>query len=129
MERMISNREFIEHTNYSGELYGTSKRAVQDALKTGKLLILEVDIEGVKALNNFDGFEPVFIFIKPPSKQMLIERLSSRGTESVEALKRRLDRADEEMQFAESGSVQFDLTLVNDDLDETYTRLKQFLML
>lgn len=129
MERMISEKEFIEHTRFSENYYGTSKKAVQDALKTGKIFILEVDIEGVKALSNIEEFKPVFIFIKPPSKQMLIERLSSRGTESAETLKRRLDRADEEMKFAESGAVEFDLILVNDDLDETYGNLKRFLML
>ena len=129
MNRMIKNNEFIEHTEFSGNMYGTSKRAIQDALKTGKLCILEVDIEGVKALNNISELKPVFIFINPPSKQMLKERLSSRGTESVEALKRRLDRADDEMRFASSGAVHFDLVLVNDDLDETFARLKNFLML
>lgn len=129
MDRMVKANEFIEHTEFSGNLYGTSKMAVQDALKTGKLFILEVDIEGVKALSTLEGFKPIFIFIKPPSKQLLIERLSSRGTESVEALKRRLDRADDEMKFAENGSVQFDLILVNDDLEETYANLKRFLLL
>lgn len=129
MEKMISDKEFIEHTRFSGNYYGTSKKAVQDALNTGKIFILEVDIEGVKALSSIEEFKPVFIFIKPPSKQMLIDRLSSRGTESAETLKKRLDRADEEMQFAESGVVQFDLVLVNDDLEETYGNLKRFLML
>lgn len=129
MDKMIKSNEFIEHTEFSGNLYGTSKKAVQDALKTGKLFILEVDIEGVKALSNLDGFKPVFIFIKPPSKELLIKRLSSRGTESVEALAKRLERADEEMKFADSGALQFDLILVNDDLDETYGNLKRFLML
>lgn len=129
MEKMIANNEFVEHTEFSGNYYGTSKRAVQDALKTGKLFILEVDIEGVKSLNNLDSFQPIFIFIKPPSKQLLIERLSSRGTESVETLRARLERADDEMKFAESGTVQFDLVLVNDDLEETYKNLKKFLLL
>jgi len=129
MESMIKNNEFIEHTDFSGNLYGTSKKAVQDALKTGKLFIFEVDIEGVRALRNIDFFKPLFIFIKPPSKQMLIERLSSRGTESKETLKKRLERADEEMRFAEDGSLQFDKILVNDDLDETYAQLKEFLKL
>lgn len=129
MERMIKNNEFIEHTEFSGNMYGTSKMAIQAALKTGKLFILEVDIEGVRALNSIDGFRPTFIFIKPPSKQMLIERLASRGTESKEALMKRLERADDELKFAENGEVQFDLILVNDDLEETYAELKAFLNL
>lgn len=129
MEQMISNNEFIEYTEFSGNLYGTSKKAVQEALQTGKLFILEVDIEGVKAISKHAEFKPTFIFIKPPSKEMLIQRLSSRGTESKEALQRRLDRADEELRFASSGAVRFDLTLVNDDLEKTYCNLKKFLSL
>lgn len=129
MEKMIRNNEFIEHTEFSGNLYGTSKMAVQEALNTGKMFILELDIEGVRALSNIDLFKPRFIFIKPPSKQLLIERLSSRGTETVEALKKRLERADEELKFAESGEVQFDEILVNDNLDETYAKLKRSLKL
>lgn len=129
MERMIKSNEFIEHTEFSGNLYGTSKMAVQEALKTGKMFILELDIEGVRSLNSLDIFKPRFIFIKPPSKQLLVERLSSRGTETVEALQKRLDRADEELKFADSGEVQFDEILVNGDLDETYSKLKRSLML
>jgi guanylate kinase len=128
-DRMIANNEFIEHTEFSGNLYGTSKRAIQEALKTDKQFIMEVDVEGVKALNNIEGLNPRFIFIKPPSKQLLMERLSSRGTETVEALKRRLDRADDEIKFSEDGTVQFDLILVNDDLEETYAKLRRFLKL
>ena len=129
MERKIKSNDFVEHTEFSGNLYGTSKKAIKDALDTGKLFILEVDIEGVKSLCNIEGFKPKIIFIKPPSKDLLIKRLSSRGTETVEALKKRLDRADDEMKFAESGVVQFDLILVNDDLDRTYSELEKFLML
>lgn len=129
MEKMIANNEFIEHTEFSGNYYGTSKRAVQDALKTGKLFILEVDIEGVKALSDLEEFKPVFIFIKPPSKKLLEERLRLRGTESEETINRRLARADEEMKFAESGAVQFDLVLENADLNKTYENLKNFLVL
>lgn len=129
MERMIAANEMVEHTEFSGNYYGTSKKAVHDALKTGKLFILELDIEGVKSMSNLKEFQPVFIFIKPPSKQTLTERLWLRGTESIDTLKRRLDHADQELEFAESGSLQFDLILVNDDLDETYKNLKRFLML
>lgn len=129
MRKMINNNEFVEHTEFSGNLYGTSKKAVQDALRTDKLFILEVDIEGVRSISKHADLKPVFIFIKPPSKQLLIERLSSRGTESQDALKKRLDRADDEIKFADSGEVQFDLVLVNDDLEETYQKLKIFLSL
>lgn len=127
--KKIDENEFLEHTEFSGNLYGTSRASVQDALRTGKYIILEVDIEGVKSIMRHPDLKPIYIFIKPPSKQLLIERLSSRGTESSEALRKRLDRADDEIEFADSGQVQFDLILVNDDLEETYQKLRKYLML
>lgn len=127
MLEMIEHDEFIEHTQFSGNYYGTSKRAVRDALKQGKHLILEVDIEGVKALNTIRDLQPIFIFIKPPTKHELLQRLASRGTETIENLTRRLERADQELAFADSGSVHFDLVLINDDLEQTYKQLKNFL--
>lgn len=126
---MIKHDEFVEHTNFSGNYYGTSKQAIRDANQMGKILILEVDIEGVKALSSIKELKPLFIFIKPPSKQLLIERLSSRGTETIETLKKRLERAEEELEFANRGYVHFDLILINDDLDTTYKTLKHFLCL
>lgn len=129
MFEMIEQDEFIEHTNFSGNYYGTSKQAIRDALDLNRNLILEVDIEGVKALSSIKEIAPVFIFIKPPSKQLLFERLASRGSESLETLRRRLAKADEELEFASSGLVPFDLILINDDLDDTYRNLKHFLAL
>lgn len=127
MLAMIGNGEFVEHTNFSGNYYGTSKMAVRNALLKNKHLILEVDIDGVKALNEIKDLKPVFIFIKPPSKQLLYERLASRGSETKANLQLRMDRADKELEFADSGQVHFDIILVNDDLDDTYRRLKHFL--
>jgi len=129
MLKMIEQNEFIEHTNFSGNYYGTSKRAVMEALQKRRNLILEVDIEGVKALSSIKELKPILIFIKPPSKQLLLERLSSRGTETRENLTRRIERAEEELKIAESGCLKFDLVLVNDDLDATYRGLKHFLAL
>lgn len=129
MFKMIEQNEFIEHTNFSGNYYGTSKRAIRDAIHQGKNLIIEVDIDGVKALSSIKELKPLFIFIKPPSKQLLFERLASRGTETIENLTRRLERADQELAFANNGYVRFDLVLINDNLDETYKNLKHFLCL
>lgn len=126
---MIQQGQFIEHTNFSGNYYGTSKQAVREAIKMGKHLILEVDIDGVRALTSIKELKPILVFIKPPSKEQLHERLTKRGTECNETLRRRLKRADQELEFADSGFVRFDLVLVNDDLDEAYKKLKRFLSL
>lgn len=128
MIEMIEQNEFVEYTQFANNYYGTSKRAIRDAIKGGRRnLILEVDIEGVKALNSIEELDAMFIFVKPPSKQCLLKRLIARGTETIQDLKDRLERADQELQFAECGCVPFDMVLVNDDLDTTYKTLKQFL--
>ena len=129
MLRLIGQNEFIEYTHFSGNYYGTSRRAVRDVLRQGKHLVIEVDIEGVKALHELKELNPVFVFLRPPSKRSLQERLAARGTETGEQVRRRLERADAELAFAQSGHVHFDMTLVNDNLDEAYKSLKHFLCL
>lgn len=130
MIKMIGQNDFVEYTQFANNYYGTSKRAIRDAIKGGhRNLIIEVDIEGVKALSSIEELNAMFIFVKPPSKLCLLKRLIARGTESIQTLKDRFDRADQELQFAECGCVPFDLVLINEDLDTTYKSLKQFLKL
>ena len=67
-------------------MYGTSKSAVNDVLNSGKICILDIDVQGVKAVKETD-LTPLLVFIKPPSLEVLEERLRSRGTETEESLR------------------------------------------
>lgn len=67
------------------------------------------------------------MFIKPPSREVLEERLRGRGTESEEDVQKRLETAKKELDFCESSKM-FDLIIVNDDLKEAYTQLKEFVL-
>lgn len=125
MEKAISNQEFIEHAKYSGNLYGTSKKAVKDVLSNGKICILDIDLQGVKQVKKTD-LQAQYIFIRPPSLEHLRERLLGRGTETEESLKRRLDTAKEEMVYGEQES-NFDRVIINDDLDRAYQELREFI--
>ena len=71
---------------FSGNMYGTSKSAVNDVLNSGKICILDIDVQGVKAVKKTD-LTPLLVFIKPPSLEVLEERLRSRGTETEESLR------------------------------------------
>lgn len=126
MERSITNGEFIEYTEFSGNLYGTSKKSVSDIQNKGKICILDIEIDGVRNIKKTD-LKPYYIFIKPPSLEILEKRLRGRGTETEESIQRRLARAREELNFGELPG-NFDLVLVNDNAEEAYKNLKKFLL-
>ena len=125
MENMINKKQFIENTVFSGNLYGTSMNAVQDVLDSGKICILDIDVQGVKAVKETD-LNPYYIFIKPPSIDTLEERLTSRGTETKASLFRRLGAARAEMEYGQEDG-NFDIIIVNDNLEKAYREMKQFL--
>ncbi|XP_040355301.1 guanylate kinase isoform X1 [Ixodes scapularis] len=126
MEQAIEAGEFIEYTEFSGNLYGTSKKSVRDVQDQGRICILDIEIEGVKNIKNTD-LNPRYIFIKPPSMKALEERLRGRGTETEESLRKRLARASEEIAYGENQG-NFDLLLVNDNLKTAYSKLKDYLI-
>ena len=89
MEKMKSEDEFLETAEFSGNMYGTSKGAVRKVLEEGKICILDIDVQGVKAIKAMGDARiptPSFVFIKPPSMEVLETRLRSRGTETEESL-------------------------------------------
>ncbi|GFR16286.1 guanylate kinase [Trichonephila clavata] len=126
MEEAIATDEFLEHAEFSGNIYGTSKNAVKQIQNNGKLCILDVEMIGVKNLRK-TNLNPKFIFVKTPSIEVLEKRLRNRNTESEESLQKRLARAREELVYGETPG-NFDLIVVNDDLEEAYRQLKEFLI-
>ena len=107
-------------------MYGTSKKAVLDVLSSGRLCVLDVDIQGVKSLKTTD-LNPLYLFIKPPSLDELEKRLRERGTETDESLQKRLDTAKRELDYEKAEPNAFDHVIVNDDLDRAYEKLKAIL--
>merc|ERR1711874_368237 len=126
MQELIDNKEFIENATFSGNMYGTSKKAVQDVLDSGKICILDIDVQGVKLVKKTD-LKPRFVFIKPPSMDVLEKRLKDRGTETEESLAKRLGAAAAEMEYGEEKG-NFDTIIVNDDLETAYENLRDFIM-
>uniref|UniRef100_T1JVR7 Guanylate kinase-like domain-containing protein n=1 Tax=Tetranychus urticae TaxID=32264 RepID=T1JVR7_TETUR len=125
MEKAIKDGEFIEFTEFSGNLYGTSKKAMEQVQKGGKICVLDLEIEGVKNMKK-SNLKPLFVFVKPPSLEVLEQRLRARGTESIENIDRRLKRAKEDL-CMEGIENYFDLIIINEDLDEAYAALKNFI--
>ncbi|MAZ05710.1 guanylate kinase [Marinobacter sp. SS8-8] len=111
-EAMIAEGDFLEHADVFGNYYGTSQVWVREALTRGQDVILEIDWQGASQVRRLIP-ECVGIFIVPPSPEVLRERLVGRGTDSPEAVERRLAEAREECRHA----VEFDFLVVNDDFD------------
>lgn len=126
MENAIANGEFIEYAEFSGNLYGTSKKAVMEISTSGKICVLDVEVQGVQNVKKTD-MSALYVFIKPPDLQALEERLKKRGTETEESLKMRLKTAEEAFAYASKiGS--YDLVIENKDLDKAYDELKTALI-
>lgn len=123
---MIDDGSFIEHAEFSGNLYGTSVEAVKTVADEGKVAVLDVDMQGVKSVKKTD-LNARSVFIRPPSLEVLEKRLRGRNTETEEAITARLEIAKGELAFAdEPGS--HDFVIVNDDLEEAYKRLKDYVV-
>jgi len=126
MQKSIDNDEFIETAVFSGNMYGTSKAAVKSVMDEGKICILDIDMQGVIQIKKTD-MNPLFVFIKPPSMEELERRLRGRKTETEESLQRRLAAAAAEIAYGETPG-NFDLIIVNDDVEAAGERMKRFIM-
>ncbi|XP_077123905.1 guanylate kinase isoform X2 [Ranitomeya variabilis] len=122
MQRGIDNGDFIEHAVFSGNMYGTSKVAVQAVQAQNQICILDIDMQGVKNIKKTE-LNPIYISIQPPSVQVLEKRLRDRKTESEESLQKRLQAARDDMEISKEPGL-FDEVIINDNLEEAYSRLK-----
>lgn len=110
----IERGEFVEWAEvYSGTRYGTLVSEVERVTGRGMNLIMDIDVEGALNVKKRYGDLALLIFIEPPTLQSLEERLRSRATDDDESIRRRLDKAEYEMSFAD----RYDKVVVNDDLD------------
>uniref|UniRef100_A0A3P9IF84 Guanylate kinase n=1 Tax=Oryzias latipes TaxID=8090 RepID=A0A3P9IF84_ORYLA len=130
MQEGIDNGEFIENAEFSGNMYGTSKAAVEDVRAKNLICILDVDIQGVRRIKETD-LNPIYISIQPPSIEILEQRLRDRQTETEDSLQKRLEaaRIDMELILPFSGKEPgvFDVVIINDDLERAYEELKDIL--
>ena len=109
----VSAGEFVEHEEvYPGLFYGTLKSEVERIWGNGKIILFDIDVMGGMNLKKLYGDKALSLFIAPPSLETLRERLVKRGTDTPEAIEKRVTKAEKEMLY--SGN--FDKILINDDL-------------
>jgi len=129
MKKMVEEGHFLEYADVHGNLYGTSRAAVEKVAQAGSICILDIDVQGVRLVKaaQLDP-APLFVFVRPPSMEALEARLRGRGTETEARVQRRLANAAAEIGYAsERGGANFDAVLVNDDLELCYAQLKALL--
>ena len=121
-QQRIDENDFLEWEEfYSGTRYGTLRSEVDKKLKTGYFILLDIDVKGAVNVKQLYGDDCLSLFIQPPSLKVLKQRLEARGTENEHSLGLRLERASEELEYAD----RFDQIIINDDLDTAYAQIKQ----
>lgn len=118
-ERMVANGELLEWAEFAGNFYGTPRISVEEHIRQGHWVILEIELEGARQIRRTFP-EALRIFILPPSLPELEYRIRHRGQDSEEAITRRLKRAQEEIDAAS----EFDIQIVNDDFDKALDRIE-----
>ena len=122
-EAMVAEGAFLEHAQVFDNYYGTSKASVQAQLAAGQDVILEIDWQGARQVRDWQP-EAVSIFVLPPSRETLEERLRGRGTDSEDIIQRRMRDAVSEM----SHYPEYDYLVINDRFDTALVELKAILL-
>lgn len=121
-EKMIAKDELIEYAKYVNNYYGTPRAYVEEQLESGKDVILEIEIQGaLKVKEKFP--ETLLLFVTPPNAVILRERLVGRGTETMEVIESRMQRAAQEAEGMEN----YDYLIINDDLDRCVQEMHQII--
>lgn len=115
---MVNAGEFLEHATFAGHQYGTPRTPVEEHRAAGRSVLLEIDLQGAQQVRAAAA-DAYLVFLAPPSWEVLVERLTGRGTEAPEVIAARLEQARIELAQADA----FDEVLVNADLEAVVDRL------
>ena len=123
-EAKIENDEFVEYELiYDNNYYGTLKSEVDKCIEAGKSMVFDMDVKGALSIKRIYKDKALLIFVNPPDKNTIIERLINRGTESDEFLKKRIARIDFEMTLKDK----FDVVLNNFELSTAVEEAKNII--
>ncbi|KAL8930259.1 MAG: hypothetical protein Q9208_000876 [Pyrenodesmia sp. 3 TL-2023] len=144
---LVESGGFIEHAQFGGNYYGTSVKAVKDVAERGRICVLDIEMEvsfifpfcdfrvactsrersgGVKQVKKTD-LNARFLFLSPPSIEVLEQRLRGRGTDDEESVRKRLQQAEKEMEYSKEEGAH-DKVVVNDDLEKAYKEVEEWLV-
>lgn len=116
--QLVEADGFLEWARYSGNCYGTPRASVEERMREGRQVVLEIDMQGGFQIREKMP-EAVLVFIEPPSLEELRRRLEGRGTETTEQIQKRMEAAELEL----ARKMEYDVRLVNDDLETAVEEL------
>jgi guanylate kinase len=122
-QQYIEKAGLLEYAEVFGNFYGTPKDKIEQALQAGKIIILNIDVQGATQVRQLYP-DSVLIFILPPNKRELTRRISGRGRDTMQAAESRLGKADMEI---ENGRKLYQYLVVNDDLEKTANQVFQII--
>lgn len=121
-EEMIRNNSLLEWVEYCGNYYGTPRDYVEREMEKGRVVLLEIDVEGAGNLKR-QYPECVSVFISPPSLEELRSRITKRGTEPPEIIEKRMKQAENELKLAS----EYDYIIVNNTVEEAAERILEII--
>jgi len=116
--KRIKENKFLEWAEFVGSYYGTPRDKVEEQLDQGKEVVLEIEVEGALQVRK-QMKDAVFIFLVPPGKKALYERLKLRGTDTLEMIDKRMNKAESEFLLAHK----YDYIVVNDEVNNAADRI------
>ena len=121
-DALVAGGGFLEWAEFAGNCYGTPRQPVEERMAEGRPVLLEIELEGARQVRHSfpEGFQ---IFLAPPSFEELERRIRGRGTDSEEAIQRRLSRARDELK----AQAEFDAVVVNDNLDSALQQIERYM--
>jgi len=122
-QKRIDKGLLLEHAEVFGNLYGTPKDKVDEALDAGETIVLEIDVQGAKQIKGIYQ-DAIMVFIIPPTQRDLAERMNNRGRENAEAAEERLDSAGVEIAAAWQ---YYEYMVINDDLEQAVNEVVQII--
>ena len=119
---LVRKGEFIEHAEVHGNMYGTLRKPMEEALARGETYLLEIDVQGANQLKAL-GEPGLYIFVAPPDFETLRRRLVGRRTDAPEVIERRLKKAEDEYRER----VKYDHVVINDDIDKALVEIRELI--
>ena len=119
----INNNEFVEYEEFFGNYYGTMVSEIERIVSLDKVPLLDVDVKGALSIKERYPDDALLLFLKPPSIEVLKQRLINRNTETIEQIEKRIARAEWEIEMSKN----FDCVLINDNLDNLLNEIRKLI--
>ncbi|MDP8218691.1 MAG: guanylate kinase [Candidatus Theseobacter exili] len=121
-DEMRDNNEFLEYAEVFGNYYGTPRSFVEESIKNGNIVVLDIDVKGAMQIKS--QIKGVFIFLVPPSLKILRDRLVTRKTDDTEIIERRLSEAKRELNYID----EYDYAVINGTLRDTIEKVRSIVV-